>query len=289
MCGLRRRAGGPGNRVSVYRSAYSTAYRRRCHPGRFGGTGQEKARSGPVSRVLSLDKRGGGHFSRTPIARRLQQPTRESVANRTGSRPPKASCSLFGLAPGGVYPASRVTSTAVRSYRTISPLPDPGSASDADPSHRRCVFCGTFPGLAAGRRYRPPCPAEPGLSSRREPSEDGSDRRPPGPLRDLHCHCNALSSGGRLRTGGPVRQSGLAVRPAGRILQPVVSSFRRMDRHRVQAPRSAPSTWMDNSTASLLQSSRWSSRSAGFVGNPRGVEGLSGLEQVCRPRMVWRR
>jgi len=32
---------------------------------------------------------------------------------------------LLGLAPGGVYPASLVTQTAVRSYRTISPLPRP--------------------------------------------------------------------------------------------------------------------------------------------------------------------
>ena len=30
---------------------------------------------------------------------------------------------LFGLAPGGVYPAALVTGNAVRSYRTISPLP----------------------------------------------------------------------------------------------------------------------------------------------------------------------
>ena len=30
---------------------------------------------------------------------------------------------LFGLAPGGVYPAVPVTGNAVRSYRTISPLP----------------------------------------------------------------------------------------------------------------------------------------------------------------------
>jgi len=38
---------------------------------------------------------------------------------------------LFGLAPGGVYPATTVTSRAVRSYRTFSPLPFynvPGSA-----------------------------------------------------------------------------------------------------------------------------------------------------------------
>ena len=30
---------------------------------------------------------------------------------------------LFGLAPGGVFPATTVTNRAVRSYRTISPLP----------------------------------------------------------------------------------------------------------------------------------------------------------------------
>jgi len=30
---------------------------------------------------------------------------------------------LFGLAPGGVYPATGVTVGAVRSYRTFSPLP----------------------------------------------------------------------------------------------------------------------------------------------------------------------
>jgi len=42
---------------------------------------------------------------------------------------------LFGLAPGGVYRASRVTTRAVRSYRTVSPLPDPAIArSDGGPS-----------------------------------------------------------------------------------------------------------------------------------------------------------
>ena len=30
---------------------------------------------------------------------------------------------LFGLAPRGVYPASEIAPAAVRSYRTISPLP----------------------------------------------------------------------------------------------------------------------------------------------------------------------
>jgi len=33
---------------------------------------------------------------------------------------------LFGLAPSGVFPATPVASRAVRSYRTISPLPQRG-------------------------------------------------------------------------------------------------------------------------------------------------------------------
>jgi len=32
---------------------------------------------------------------------------------------------LFGLAPAGVYPAASVTSRAVSSYLTFSPLPSP--------------------------------------------------------------------------------------------------------------------------------------------------------------------
>ncbi len=64
-------------------------------------------------------------------------------------------CPLLGLAPGGVYLAGTVTRTAVRSYRTIAPLP----------LARRYLFCGTFPVLADGRRYLSPCPVEPGLSS----------------------------------------------------------------------------------------------------------------------------
>ena len=40
-----------------------------------------------------------------------------SLAGRAAPPP------LFGLAPRGVYPASEIAFTAVRSYRTISPLP----------------------------------------------------------------------------------------------------------------------------------------------------------------------
>ncbi len=58
---------------------------------------------------------------------------------------------LFSLAPGGVYPATPVTERAVRSYRTLSPLPT---------NHTVCwrfTFCGTFPGVAPAGRYPAPC------------------------------------------------------------------------------------------------------------------------------------
>jgi len=88
---------------------------------------QKKPTSRPVSRVLS----GGsplrdGHSSGTAIAGRLEQPTRVAgletrlapQACHLRARPP-----LFGLAPGGVCRAAPVARRAVRSYRTLSPLP----------------------------------------------------------------------------------------------------------------------------------------------------------------------
>ena len=73
---------------------------------------QERSRS--VSRVLS---RATIHLGRTLPSASSDLP--ESDAGR-------ALGFLFGLAPGGVYPAVRVTTHAVRSYRTISPLPGAG-------------------------------------------------------------------------------------------------------------------------------------------------------------------
>lgn len=67
---------------------------------------------------------------------------------------PRAGCLplLLGLAPGGVFPAAAVAGGAVRSYRTVSPLP-PARCSETD---RRCTFCGTFPGVAPAGRYPAP-------------------------------------------------------------------------------------------------------------------------------------
>ena len=52
---------------------------------------------------------------------------------------------LFGLAPRGVFPAGGITPAAVRSYRTISPLPPVAGG--------RYIFCGTI--RKASRPSRP--------------------------------------------------------------------------------------------------------------------------------------
>jgi len=61
-----------------------------------------------------------------------------------------------------------VARRAVRSYRTLSPLPDPACAG-----HRRFALCCTGRRLAPPRRYLAPCPMEPGLSSPPPVSPEG--------------------------------------------------------------------------------------------------------------------
>jgi hypothetical protein len=77
---------------------------------------------------------------------------------------------LFGLASGGVYHATRVTTRAVRSYRTLSAFPVP----------RRAI--GSL--LSAALSVRSPCPAvsrrrisvKPGLSSPRFPQRQSKQQ-----------------------------------------------------------------------------------------------------------------
>ena len=99
--------------------------------------------------------RGDGHSSGTPVAERLARPTR-AAARKPACGPKPDVPPLFGLAPGGVCPATTVTGSAVRSYRTLSPLPfcAPGMASCIE---GRFAFCGTFPGVAPAGCYPAPC------------------------------------------------------------------------------------------------------------------------------------
>jgi len=78
--------------------------------------------------------------------------------------------SLFGLAPGGVYPATAVTGSAVRSYRTLSPLPPPCEHGAGGLLSVALSLESPPPGVTRRR-----VPVEPGLSS---PAETGAATRP---------------------------------------------------------------------------------------------------------------
>ena len=132
------------------RCGLSTAKRligQRINP--FGpGISGDKARR-PVSRVLSSPV--AGRWMTIPLGRLLPGASRDRPGRRRGNPPvrPKPDVSpLFGLAPGGVCHAAPVTGGAVRSYRTLSPLPPV--------ARRRFAFCCTVPGVAPAGRYPAP-------------------------------------------------------------------------------------------------------------------------------------
>ena len=102
-----------------------------AEPRRANPSPQRKAPSGPVSRILSL-RRGRDHSSGPEVTLGLEQPTRRCPARGGAGRAP--SISLFGLAPHGVCRAPSVAVGAVRSYRTVSPLP-------SDPVRERRAVC----------------------------------------------------------------------------------------------------------------------------------------------------
>ena len=97
----------------------------------------------------------------TVIPLGAQSPTPSSslpAASESGRAIPRC---LFGLAPTGVCRATGVTTCAVGSYPTVSPLPVPG-----EPDHRRSILCCTIRrGCASPRCYLAVRPLEPGLSS----------------------------------------------------------------------------------------------------------------------------
>ena len=106
----------------------------------------------PVSRVLYPAARAGRRPFIWDARYRTPRATNpgDGVENgpwRGRSRPVSP---LLGLAPGGVCLAAPVAGGAVRSYRTLSPLP-------AGPKPGwRFAFCGTFPGVAPAGDYPAP-------------------------------------------------------------------------------------------------------------------------------------
>jgi hypothetical protein len=136
-----------------------------------------KKESRPISRVLSW----------TVIPLRRTSPCASSglpgSTRRSGAAVLPPRLPYLALLQVGFAEPSGVTTDAVRSYRTLSPLPAPF------PALRRFTFCCTFRGLTPPRRYLAPRPAEPGLSStpplapRKVP---GEEQRLPGRLSSGH-------------------------------------------------------------------------------------------------------
>src|SRR5215467_15529079 len=84
-----------------------------------------KSRSGPVSRVLFplRNEAGGEHSSRALVAQGPHQ--RADPGASDGPSFLFRDAPLLALASSGVCRAGRVAPAAVRSYRTVSPLPPP--------------------------------------------------------------------------------------------------------------------------------------------------------------------
>jgi len=107
------------------------------------------------------------HSSGTPVTGRLARSTRAAARNRLTAHVPKdvaIAPPLFDLAPGGVYLADAVTGGAVRSYRTLSPLP-PGSTFRRSPGFGGLLSVALSLGSPPPGVTRHRLSVEPGLSS----------------------------------------------------------------------------------------------------------------------------
>ena len=118
-----------------------------------------------------------------PLGRPSPGASRDQPGRRGRKPPPggqpwadRPDAPLFGLAPGGVYRADSVAGDAVRSYRTLSPLP--GLAG-------RSAFCGTVPGVAPAGRYPAPC-SRGARTFLPRPIRSGAAIRPSDPVDNVH-------------------------------------------------------------------------------------------------------
>jgi hypothetical protein len=113
------------------------------------GQASEKRQSACKPGSVPARECGGWPFiwDASRLAPRATDPGGDAETRLVPEDPPP----LLGLAPGGVYRAAPVAGRAVRSYRTLSPLPAPRRA------RWRFPFCGTFPRVAPAGRYPAPC------------------------------------------------------------------------------------------------------------------------------------
>jgi len=102
------------------------------------------------------------------LGRPLPNASRDLPGRQRGNAPKPP---LFGLAPGGVYRAAAVAGSAVRSYRTLSPLP--GRRRSGRPGGLLSVALSLGSPPPGVTRHR--VSVEPGLSS---PRRRSAERRP---------------------------------------------------------------------------------------------------------------
>ena len=163
-----------------------------------------------------------GHSSGTPVTRRLQQPTRtarsDTIPKRSALARKAFAPSLFGLAPGGVCRAAGVTAGAVRSYRTVSPLPTPSREGGAGGLFSVALSLGSRPPdvirhrLSTEPGLSSPTPSEKGTGAAVRPTDAGRDggsrRRRQGP----DAVKGPMPSRARCRQGPMTRRSKVMVR-----------------------------------------------------------------------------
>jgi hypothetical protein len=160
---LRRESDGGGTASSDKKSAVEKTYKPDSVPSRiWSQTGVIISLGFELPRTSSDLPEDLGRASRLPTFRR--KPT---------------DVFLFGLASGDAYPASDVATTAVGSYPTVSPLPEPQrqDLTSHRLGHRRFVLCGAGVGsLRLGVTQRPAHEVRTFLLERYHP------KRSPGPL-----------------------------------------------------------------------------------------------------------
>ena len=125
--------------------------------------------SRPVSRVLSAPPVSLARYRQDATAIHLGRPLPGASCNQPGWRAwkrasprvsPRRMPPLFGLAPGGVCRAAPVARSAVRSYRTVSPLP-----RSAEAARGGLISVALSLGSPPAAVSRHPVSMEPGLSS----------------------------------------------------------------------------------------------------------------------------
>ena len=141
--------------------------------------------SRPISRVLDGTRTEFACVTAIPLGRRSPGASSNLPGRRDPDIIPKRvlahgfAPSLFGLAPDGVCPAAGVTAGAVRSYRTISPLPRPTQHAEA------VCFLWHYPWIRIRRMLSgTACPRSPDFPLRQPFGLAGAAVRPTDTLRE---------------------------------------------------------------------------------------------------------